>query len=98
LALAAKARCCPVGDQERQQTSVLFPGTLSGWLLWRWRARRAATPPTGFPCSWLVEEMPDGGAARRKEILIKKLRRAEKLALVAAGGQRPRGKGSGSSA
>jgi predicted GIY-YIG superfamily endonuclease len=35
-----------------------------------------------------VQEMPDRRAARREEILIKKLGRAEKLALLAAGRQR----------
>jgi putative endonuclease len=32
-----------------------------------------------------AQEMPDRGAARREEVLIKKLGRGEKLALVAAG-------------
>jgi len=36
-----------------------------------------------------VREMPDRRAARRKETLIKKLRHGEKLALLAAGSQRP---------
>jgi putative endonuclease len=36
-----------------------------------------------------VQQMPDRGAAQRKEILIKKLGRGEKLALVAAGSQTP---------
>jgi putative endonuclease len=35
-----------------------------------------------------VEQMADPRAARRKETLIKKLARAEKLALLAAGSQR----------
>ena len=37
-----------------------------------------------------AQEMPDRRAARRKEIVIKKLGHAEKLALLATGGQRPR--------
>jgi predicted GIY-YIG superfamily endonuclease len=36
-----------------------------------------------------AQEMPDPRAARRKEILIKKLGRTEKLALLAAASQRP---------
>jgi putative endonuclease len=36
-----------------------------------------------------AHEMPDRRAARRKETLIKKLGRREKLALAAAGSQRP---------
>jgi predicted GIY-YIG superfamily endonuclease len=36
-----------------------------------------------------AQEMPDPRAARRKETLIKKLGRTEKLALLAAGSQRP---------
>jgi predicted GIY-YIG superfamily endonuclease len=35
-----------------------------------------------------VQEMPDRRAARREETLIKKLGRAEKLGLLAAGSQR----------
>jgi putative endonuclease len=36
-----------------------------------------------------AQEMPNRRAARRTETLIKKLRRTEKLALLAAGSQRP---------
>ena len=36
-----------------------------------------------------AQEMPDRRAARQKETLIKKLGRREKLALLAAGSQRP---------
>jgi putative endonuclease len=37
-----------------------------------------------------AQEMPDRSAARRQETLIKKLGRAQKLALLAAGSQRRR--------
>src|ERR1700730_3155852 len=47
----------------------------------------ASRPPVEL--AW-VQQMPDPRAARRKETLIKKLARTEKLALLAAENQRPK--------
>jgi predicted GIY-YIG superfamily endonuclease len=70
----------------------------TGWTIdvQRRLARHRAGTASHYTASRLpvelawAQEMPDRRAARRTEILIKKLGRAEKLALVAAGRQRPR--------
>jgi putative endonuclease len=69
----------------------------TGWTLdvQRRLARHQAGTASRYTASRLpvqlawAQEMPNRRAARRTETLIKKLRRTEKLALLAAGSQRP---------
>jgi putative endonuclease len=69
----------------------------TGWTvdLQRRLARHRAGTASRYTASRLpvelawAQEMPDREAARRTEILIKKLGRTEKLALLATGGQPP---------
>jgi putative endonuclease len=75
----------------------------TGWTVdvQRRLARHRAGTASRYTASRLPVElawMPDRGAARRRESVIKKLGRDEKLALVAGGSQQPQRNTSGSHA